>query len=42
MGTLPETSFEVISRPPVEVGYILFIGAAACFAAGLFYWWKAR
>jgi hypothetical protein len=41
-GTLPETSFEVISKDPVEVGYILFAGATVCFAAGLFYWWKAR
>ncbi len=41
-GTIPETSFEVKTRPYKETFWFLPIGAALCFAAGIYYWRKAR
>jgi len=41
-GTIPETSFEVKTRPYKETFWLLPIGAALCFAAGIYYWRKAR
>jgi len=41
-GTILETSFEVKTRSNKEVFWLLPIGAALSFAAGIYYWRKAR
>ena len=41
-GTIPETSFEVKTRSNEDIFWVLPIGAALSFAAGIYYWRRAR
>ena len=39
-GILPETSFEVMSRTPNDLGPILGVAAVGCLALGAYFYWK--